>query len=122
MPPFTAVWLGHIADDYRSADGHDITLDEAPKRVGGGNVVTIVNEQLIAQIVNLRPDEMPSGNTVIQLPAPPGDWNGKLVTIWPQESAIPVKWPPPKTLSILDYVLLRDRWRTGEETDHIAHV
>jgi len=43
MPPFTAVWLAHIGEDYRSADGHDITLEEPPKRVGGGNVVTIVN-------------------------------------------------------------------------------
>jgi hypothetical protein len=122
MPPFTAVWLAHIGEDYRSADGHDITLEELPKRVGGGNVVTIVNEQFVAQIVSLRPDQMPTGPTAIQLDIAPGNWNKTLVRVWPQDNANPIKWPPPATLTILDYLLLRDRWRTGDETDHIIHL
>jgi hypothetical protein len=122
MPPFTAVWLAHIGEDYRSADGHDITLDEPPKRVGGGNVVTIVNEQFVAQIVSLRPDQMPTGPTAIQLDLAPGNWNDTLVRVWPQDNANPIRWPPPATLTILDYLLLRDRWRAGDETDHIIHL
>ena len=123
MPPFTAVWLARIDGDYRSADGHDITLEdgEPPKRVGGGNVVTIVNERFVAHIVSLRRDQMPAGPAVIQLDLAPGNWSDLLVRIWPQDNANPVEWPPPKTLTILDYLLLRDRWRTGDQADRIVH-
>jgi len=122
MPPFTGVWLGHIGEEYRSADGHDITLNEPTKRVGGGSVLTVVNEQFVAQIVSLRPDEKPPERAVIQLPHASGNWDDTLVRVWPIDHPNPVTWPPAATLTVLGYLKLRDRWRTGDEIDYIAHL
>ena len=52
--------------------------------------------------MSLRPDQMPTGPTAIQLDVAPGNWNNTLVRVWPQDDANPINWPPPATLTILD--------------------
>lgn len=124
IPQFTAVWIGQIDEMHRAVDGADYTLDETPKRIGGGSSITLTNEHFVAQIVSLRLDETPTGPTVLGLEPKPGDWNEMLIQIWPPTDQDIVHWPPKVSFTNggpHGYAHLMDRWRTGDKQEKIKH-
>ncbi len=122
IPNFTAIWIGHIDEAHRSADGADFTLDSPRERVGEGSSMTITNEHFVAQIVSLRLKETPTNPTVLNLEPKPGDWNKMLVQIWPIWSP-GVEWPQKVSFTNggpRGYYYLMDRWRVGKQASKIS--
>jgi len=116
IPNRTRIWIGTISGLHLGAFGTDITiLANAQTRIGMGSVATIVVGHFVAQVVTMHINPDFTEKDVTDVQPKPGDWNSRLIKIWPKEPA-GVIWPPSVAFTNggpLGIAYLMDRWRIG---------
>ena len=121
IPPLTLVWLGSVDDMHLLSMGTDFTLNDAEgKRLATVIAATIVAGRFVTQIVRVHMNQ--KNKVLADLPCKFGDWNEKLIQIWPIKQPT-LHWPPPKAFTNGGpdgIAYLADRWRLGDETDIIG--
>jgi hypothetical protein len=101
--------------------GNDFTLnDEVGDRFATNIATTIVASHFVTQVVTVHHDQ--EGKRLSDIPCKFGNWNDKLIQIWPIQQPV-VHWPPNGTFTNggpEGIAYLMDRWRVGEQTDIIS--
>jgi hypothetical protein len=123
IPPRTRIWLGRLDTKHLHAGGTDFLYKtqntDLPMVLQ--TIFTIVAGHFIAQIVSQRALPGFQEDEMQELSPKPGDWDNKLIQIWPV-SRDWIMWPPERTFTNggpegIGY--LGDRWRIGEQVDQV---
>jgi hypothetical protein len=120
-PPRTLIWIGRIDGTHLALAGNDFTFnDRAGSRLATNTANTIVAGHFVTQVVTVHINQ--PGEHLEAIPCKIGNWNEKLIQIWPIQQPI-VHWPAKAffTNGGPDGIAyLMDRWRVGDETDKIS--
>lgn len=124
IPPRTRIWLGRLETKHLYAGGTDFLykMRDTDLPMVFQTIFTIVAGHFVAQIVSQRALPGFEEGETRELSPKPGDWDSKLIQIWPIQRDW-VMWPPERTFTNggLDGIgHLGDRWRIGEKVAQIA--
>jgi hypothetical protein len=123
IPDRTRIWIGQLSESHLGMFGTDYTiLADGKTQVGEGTANTIIVGHLVVQVVteHIRPEF--AHLKITQIQPRPGDWDQKLIEIWPTTHK-KVNWPPPKSFTNGGpdgMAYLMHRWRMGERVGAIS--
>jgi hypothetical protein len=118
IPQPTMMWIGRLDEVHRSIWGMDFTRQSDEGQINC-TVVTLTNENFVAQVVSLHLPRTPTATTKIPMEPKYGELDSSLSQLWPPKTSA-LTWPPATSFTnggVNGYAYLLDRWRIGTESD-----